>query len=143
MGGAQPMLSSLPLQVLLFFSGPYCALYVLLSLAEFVYKGSRLPYPQGVLGLEVFGVLMVGLIEPCRLLLASRGNKTEAAGPIALNLGLSLPLLGAYVYYLRFQAFVLRLDQVLNVGAIVLLGAEWLLGFAAVLVFWQSRRARA
>ncbi|KAG8462776.1 hypothetical protein KFE25_004752 [Diacronema lutheri] len=139
----QPMLSSLPLQVLLFFNGWYDLVYVVVALIEYIYKGSRLPYPASVLGLEIFGILMVALIEPCRLLLASRGNKTESIGPIAWNLGLSLPLFGAYTYYLRFQAFVLRLDQVLNIIAIVILAVEWLLGAITALVFWQSRRTRA
>lgn len=143
MPGQRQQLSSLPLQVLLFFSGWFDALYVLVALLEYIYKGSRLPYPANVLGLEIFGVLMVALIEPCRLLLASRGNKTESVLPLALNLGISLPLFGAYAYYLRYQAFVLRLDQVLNIIAIVLLAAEWLLGAITALVFWQGRRSRA
>jgi transmembrane protein 216 len=138
---AQQMLSSLPLQVLLYFHRWFDLLYVLVALLAYIFKGTRLPYPQDVLGLEIFGIVMIALIEPCRLLLASRGNKTESVVPILWNLGLSLPLFGAYTYYLQFQAFVLRLDQVLNILAIVLLAVEWVLAAITGVVFWQNRRA--
>ena len=140
-GSARGMLSSLPLQVLLFFNGWYDCIYVVISVLEYIYKGSRLPYPTGALGLEIFGIFMIAVIEPCRLIVASRGNKTETVGPLAWNLGLSIPLFGAYAYYLRYQVFVLRLDQVLNIIAVVLLAIEWLLSLITAIVFWQNRRS--
>mmetsp|Transcript_10179 Transcript_10179/g.26417 ORF Transcript_10179/g.26417 Transcript_10179/m.26417 type:complete len:144 (+) Transcript_10179:177-608(+) len=139
-GGTQ-MLSSLPLQVLLYFHGWFDYVFVALTLLGYIFKGETLPYPSGILGLEIFGIFMVALIEPCRLLLASRGNKTETISPLVWELVLSLPLFGAHTYYLRFQAFVLRLDQVLNIMSIVFLVIEFLLALVTALVFLQSRRA--
>ena len=139
-GGASRMLSSLPLQVLLYFNGWFVLLYVVLELLEYIYKGTRLPYPDAVLGLEIFGIAMIALIEPCRLVLGSRGNKTEAVVPLVWQCGLSLPLFGAYLYYLNFQAYVLRLDQVLNVIAILFIALDFVFALVAALVFWHNRR---
>ncbi|KAJ1629105.1 hypothetical protein T492DRAFT_1013096 [Pavlovales sp. CCMP2436] len=136
----QPMLSSLPLQVLLYFHGWFDVIYVVIVLLVYIFKGTRLPYPNDVLGLEIFGILCIAAIEPCRLLLASRGNKTETVTPIVWNVVLSLPLFGAYIYFLGYQVFVLRVDQVLNIIAIVFLAFEFLLSCITALVFWQAHR---
>lgn len=135
------MLSSLPLQVFLYFNKWFDVIYVLVVALAYIYKGERLPYPEGVLGLEIFGFIMIALIEPCRLALASQGNKTETVTPLAWSLGLSLPLFGAHTYYVRYQTFVLRLDQILNIFSICFLGIEFLLSVITGLVFWQNRRA--
>lgn len=37
---------------------------------------------------------------------ASKGNKTEHAGPIIFSCILSLPLLGMYIYFIAFQTYV-------------------------------------
>ena len=124
---ATQMLSSLPLQVLLYFNGWFDVLFFVVTIALYIYKGNALPYPSGVLGLEIFGIIMIAFIEPCRLLLGSRGNKTETVTPLGWALGLSLPLFGAHAYYLRFQVFVLRIDQILNIFAISFLAIEFLL----------------
>jgi transmembrane protein 216 len=146
------MLTSLPLQVLLFFGGWWDVLAWLVGIAVFVYKGARapprgghagsaaapadaamarahteaaraaaattaaaaphrtaglnLPYPAGRFGAEFALQWLWLLVEPPRLFLASKGNKTEAAGPLLLGLALGLPLAAFLVYYLHFQTFV-------------------------------------
>jgi transmembrane protein 216 len=52
--GAQTILSSLPLQVLIYFDGWYSGLYLILNLCIYSYKGSRYYYPKGAIVLEVW-----------------------------------------------------------------------------------------
>lgn len=104
---ARPALTSLPLQVFVYFGGWWSALFFWpLSLAVAVYKGSVLPYPEGRFGAEFAFLWLWLLVEPPRLLLASRGNKAERAAPLVAALLLGVPVAALYAYGLRFQTFV-------------------------------------
>lgn len=134
------VLSSLPLQVLMYFHGWFDWIFVILSLVLYVYKGQVLPYPEDFLAMEVVGILLIAAIDPCRLLLGSRGNKTETLAPIIWFICLSVPLILGHVYYVRYQVFVLRADQVLNGFSLAFLALEFFLALWAALVFWQQKR---
>ena len=106
-------LSSLPLQILFFFNGWYDVAYTIAMCALFAWKGEALPYPdelRQMLALEVAIVFLLAIVEYARLLLGTKGNKTEQAGPLVLCLLLSMPAMTANVYYLRLQIYVTRAD---------------------------------
>ena len=137
------VLSSLPLQMLFFFNGWYDPLYRIIMLCLFGWKGNWLPYPgdmRALLGLEIAMVIVLGIVEYTRLFLGSRGNKTETVGPLVWSLVLSAPALVAYVYYLRLQIFVTRLDLVINAIGVGFVGLEVLLGLFTIVTFVKAQR---
>lgn len=137
------VLSSLPLQMLFFFNQWYDLLYRIVMLCLFGWKGNWLPYPgdmRALLGLEIAMVIVLGIVEYTRLFLGSRGNKTETVGPLVWSLVLSAPALVAYVYYLRLQIFVTRLDLVLNGIGVGFVALEVLLGMFTIVTFVKAQR---
>merc|ERR1719261_1002507 len=135
------MLSNLPLQIFLYFNGWYDAIYVLIMLVLFIWKGSSLPYPGelgGLLALEVCLVVLLAILEWSRIFLASRGNKTERGTPLAMSIFLSFPAAYLFFYYLYQQVYVTRLDMILawtGLGFIVL---EMLLSVLVLLTLLRS-----
>ena len=100
------MLSSLPLQVCIYFNNWYNAFFTLVMIVLYIWKGTTLPYPpelSGLFSIEVVLIFILAGIEYSRLFLASSGNKTERAGPLIFALVLSLPSIVAYIYYLLLQ----------------------------------------
>ena len=85
-------------------------------------------------------VIVLGIVEYTRLFLGSRGNKTETVGPLVWSLVLSAPALVAYVYYLRLQIFVTRLDLVLNGIGVGFVALEVLLGMFTIVTFVKAQR---
>ena len=124
------MLSNLPLQVFVYFNGWYALLYTLIMLALYIWKGNTLPYPDpldGLLALEVCLVFLLAIIEYTRLLLASRGNKTERTGPLVFSVLLAFPAIYLYFYFLYQQVYVTRLDLVLASTGLGFIGIELLI----------------
>jgi transmembrane protein 216 len=56
-------LSSLPLQILLYFNRWLTLFYCIIELGSMIYKGVLLPYPPGVYGGELTWVILYGLVE--------------------------------------------------------------------------------
>jgi len=130
------MLSNLPLQVIVYFNGWYCAIYTLVTLALFIWKGAVLPYPgplAGLLTLEVCLVVLLASLEYSRLVLASRGNKTESSAPLIFSLILSFPTAYLYYYFLYQQVYVLRLDLILAATGLGFIALEMLFSILVVL----------
>ena len=84
-------------------------------------------------------VFILCIIEQARLFLGSSGNKTETVGPLAWCLALSLPALVGYVYFMRLQIFVTRLDLVINAIGVGFVGLEIILGVFTVVTFVKAR----
>jgi len=138
------MLSSLPLQILLYFNGWWDVLYTVIMLVLFIWKDNRLPYHdelQDLLGLEIGLVFALGLLEYARILLGSRGNKTEQAGPLIGCLLLSCPAIVANVYYLHLQIYVTRADVIVNSISLIFIGLEVFLALLTSLSFLKARPA--
>jgi Predicted membrane protein len=65
-----------------------------------------LPYPRSTFALEFTCVLLYFIVDAVRISMGSTGNRSESIAPLMLMLGLSLPLLGYFVYFLGFQVYV-------------------------------------
>ena len=129
------MLSNLPLQVVLYFNAWYDALYVLIMIALYIWKGTALPYPGplgGLLALELCLILLLLCLEYARLKLASRGNKTERATPLVLSLLLSFPNAYLFFYFMFQQVYVTRLDWILSITGLVIIALEMLISLLVV-----------
>ena len=107
MPSGNKIISSIPLQVLIYFNSWYALLYYVLNFILFIYKSLALPYPGSYLAGEVIGLVLMLLVDLMRLPLGNRGNKTEQAGPTVLFLILSLGLGIGCAYYIVLETFVL------------------------------------
>ncbi|GFH30810.1 uncharacterized protein HaLaN_29732 [Haematococcus lacustris] len=71
------VLTSLPLQVFIFFGGWWDVLYFVLNILTFVYKGVTLPYPQRNYVLEFLFAWLWVLIDAPRLFLGEELSKLQ------------------------------------------------------------------
>lgn len=72
-----------------------------------------LPYPTSTFALEFICVLLYFAVDATRISLGSNGNRSETIAPLLLMVGLSLPLLGFFAYFLTFQVYVYALNRAL------------------------------
>jgi len=137
------VLTSLTLQIFIFFGAWWDVFYYVLNILVFVYKGVQLPYPKRNFDMEFCFSWLWILIEVPRLFLESKGNKTESAGPIFFSFFLALPILGMYVYFVAFQTYVLKIDQILNGAALAFIGLQLIFGLIAAIRFLMTARFQA
>lgn len=92
------MVTTLVLQMCLYFSGLYLLLFGFLELALQIYKYVTLPYSGGTLASELilFGLLI--LVDFVRIQLGKRGNLTNQAVPLVASILLLAPSLLAVLY---------------------------------------------
>uniref|UniRef100_A0A7S0T2H8 Transmembrane protein 216 n=1 Tax=Mantoniella antarctica TaxID=81844 RepID=A0A7S0T2H8_9CHLO len=130
---------SLSLEVFLYFGKLWDVVFWVLTFLLFVYKGVKLPYPPGAYQLEFAYLFLYLLVEPARLFLGSKGNKTRTAGPLYASVALGVFVLLLHVYYVVGQTFILRADFVVNIIAIGFVGMQMLLSLGQVAGLSRSR----
>ncbi|GFR49327.1 hypothetical protein Agub_g11353 [Astrephomene gubernaculifera] len=134
------VLTSLGFQIFIFFGGWWDVAYYILNILVFVYKGLQLPYPNRNFSMEFCFSWLWILIEAPRLFLASKGNKTERAAPIIFSTILAMPLLAMYIYFVGFQTYVLKIDQILNAISIIFMGIQLLFSVLVTVRFIMATR---
>jgi len=132
------ILSSLPLQVLLFFNAAFAVFFFTFELLIFIYKGNEFLYADGVLGLEIFFLFLYAGLEKVRLFQASKGNKMEQVGPLLWSLLFAVGVVVIHVFFFQLQTYVLRIERILNGIGFVFVGFEILLMLFAGLSFYRD-----
>jgi transmembrane protein 216 len=132
------ILSSLPLQVLLYFNGWFSWCYFIFEAALFVYKKYHFYYPANLIAWEASMLVMMGVMEVSRLFLASKGNKTESMRPMLWATILTTPVIIGYVWFVRLQTYVLRLEIIMASIGLVFVGLEFFLGLLMTYVFMSA-----
>eukprot|EP01112_Ceratiomyxa_fruticulosa_P009270 TRINITY_DN2417_c0_g1_i1.p1 TRINITY_DN2417_c0_g1~~TRINITY_DN2417_c0_g1_i1.p1 ORF type:complete len:141 (-),score=1.39 TRINITY_DN2417_c0_g1_i1:42-464(-) len=130
--------SSLPFQIFLYFHRWYTVVWLFVMVVVMIYKGVVLPYPSNIYGLEFTYIIIYALINWARIFMGSKGNKTCQAGPLGIFLLLSVILIVSSFYFLLWQIYVVRLDQVVNAISIIFLGIESLLALFCIVNFIRS-----
>jgi hypothetical protein len=116
--------SSVPLQICLYFHDYYVYLSFLVSILLYIVKskqqqssslpantshqyisGMKLPYPAGILGLEISFLVVYLLVEKVRIRIASRGNKTEQVVPSGASLLLAILSAIVHIYFIQLQTY--------------------------------------
>ena len=135
------IVSSLLLQILLYFNRWFVGLFVVLNIATFIYKGYYLPYPTRTpgIGIDVASVVLFGILEGFRIFTASLGNKTEQTTPLGVGICLGLGSIMINVFFLVWQIYVLRLDVILNAISIAFIGLELILSIFAMVMFQSGK----
>ncbi|CAM9844500.1 unnamed protein product [Laminaria digitata] len=134
------ILSSLPLEVFLYFNGWFSSCFFSLAICTYAYKARHYYYPSGALELEISLLFLYGVVEMMRLCLASKGNKAEQINPLAMSLGLAVPVILVYAFILSLQTYVLRLDIIVAVIGLVFVGLEGLLSVGTAISFYHAFR---
>ncbi|CAM9738387.1 unnamed protein product [Phaeothamnion confervicola] len=136
--GHAVILSSLPLQILVYFDGWYSAFYFLINICLYIYKDYKYYFPSKDLGLELSCVCLYALLQWARLFSTSKGNKTEALQPLLLSLVLTVPVVLLYVFLLCLQTYVLRVDIIVGSIAVAFAGLESLLACTTAWTFHDA-----
>ncbi|XP_068394561.1 transmembrane protein 80-like [Eschrichtius robustus] len=129
------VLSSLPLQMLLYLSGTYYALYFLATLLLAVYKSQVFTYPHSYLVLDLTLLFLMGILEAIRLYFGTKGNLMEADVPLAASLVLTVGGALLSIYFLLWQTLVLWADSALSAMLFALHGLEAVLQAVAIAAF--------
>jgi len=137
----QPI-SSLPLQIMIYFDTLYSWVYLVLSLGLFFYKGYTLTYPPNALGPEVVGLIFFIILQLFRLFIGSVGNRTETAASTLWFLLLTLPSIFASVFFIRLQTYVLVADVIINIILLFFMGLEFILSIITFLKFKSAEKTR-
>ncbi|XP_064423447.1 transmembrane protein 216 [Latimeria chalumnae] len=137
-GKHTPVLSSTPLEVLLFLNGWYFAAYFVAEILIFVYKGQLLPYPTANLTLDLVMLFLYLGIEVIRIFFGSKGNLSQRKVTLSISLGLTIPAAMMAVYYLLLQTYVLRVEVILNAILLVFYALEFILDIVALTAFARA-----
>mmetsp|Transcript_26954 Transcript_26954/g.45092 ORF Transcript_26954/g.45092 Transcript_26954/m.45092 type:complete len:148 (+) Transcript_26954:84-527(+) len=133
--------SSLPLQMLLYFSYHFTPFFFVLNICLYTYKAASFFFPGRLLGWELTTVFLFLIIDGTRIVMGSKGNKTTSMAPLVSSLILSIPMIILHAYYISLQTYVLRVDIVLNSIALFLLAAEAILTlFVFLNIYLASRK---
>ncbi|XP_006877064.1 PREDICTED: uncharacterized protein LOC102819497 [Chrysochloris asiatica] len=134
-GRSSTVLSSVPLQMLFGLNGAYGAFYFLTTLLLLLHKSQVFSYPQPHLVLDLVLLLTMGMLEALALYLGTKGNLTEAEGPLAVSLLLTVGTALLSTYFLHWQTLVLWVDAVLGSTRLALHGLEAVLQMVTITTF--------
>lgn len=99
----------------------------------FAYKGLHLPYPADTIIGEIILLFVLLAIDLSRIVLASRGNKTERnAALIWATLIVMFTVVG-YIYFVGLQVYVLRIELYFGAAALIFQGLSVILGIVAII----------
>ncbi|KAM8938937.1 transmembrane protein 80 [Pelodytes ibericus] len=136
-GKSSLVLSSVPLQILLYLNAVYYVFYFLATLLLIIYKCQVFSYPDSNLALDLALLFIMGIIEPTRLYLGTKGNLTEEELPLGFSLFLSASNIVLSVYFLVWETYILRADIILNAILLILNGLEMVLELFTIASFFR------
>ena len=115
---------SLSLEIFLYFGKLWDVAFWVLSFLVMCWKGYNLPYPDDTYEAEFALLFVYLLIEPARLFLGSKGNKTLTQGPLYASLALAAYVVFMHVYYVAGQTFITRCDYAVNAISLAFVCAQ-------------------
>jgi len=131
--------SSLPLQIFFHYHYYFLWLFYVLEILSFIYKSVKLPYPSSIFSWEIAALCFLFVVDFARLFLGSKGNKTQAETLLAFCLFLSIPTILGNVFFFQWQTYVVRLEYIINVIALVFSVIECVLMPLTAWAFWRNR----
>lgn len=116
----------------IYFDRIYTVLVFVFEMIMFILKDTYLVYPSGTIAPEIVGMFFLLILQLVRLHLGSIGNKTEISMYLMYSIFLVIPVGVAYLYYIRFQLYVLWFDFFLCIFGFVFLLLEVIVSIYAV-----------
>ena len=92
------MMTTLVLQICLYFSGVYLGVFAVTELSIQIYKWVTFPYSAGTLSSELVLFLLLIIVDSLRIQLGKRGNLTNQTIPLVASLLLIAPSFLAVLY---------------------------------------------
>ena len=127
----------LPLEMLLWANKLFTGVFFICSLSLFTYKSLRMPYYSGWSWMwwDFTSVFIYVLVDFFRIKLCSRGNRNGKSSLLLLGLVASGVIIFLHIYYLALQYYVLRIEMVVNILGLIIVGFEAILmGFSTFLI---------
>ena len=121
-----------------FFNMWYAPFYYILAFLLHCYKSFFFHYSYAAFEWELVMLALMAFIDGTRLILGSRGNKTEQIPPLAWSIALSIPMALGFSFFLTIQTYVLRLDVVTNTIALVFLGLSFFFSLFTMISFYRG-----
>eukprot|EP00276_Gloeochaete_wittrockiana_P006135 CAMPEP_0184653154 /NCGR_PEP_ID=MMETSP0308-20130426/10881_1 /TAXON_ID=38269 /ORGANISM="Gloeochaete witrockiana, Strain SAG 46.84" /LENGTH=175 /DNA_ID=CAMNT_0027088487 /DNA_START=1193 /DNA_END=1720 /DNA_ORIENTATION=+ len=134
------ILSSLPLQVFLYFNIWFVVGYVIYSIVIWIYKEQNFgaAYTSASLGIEIAAsFIAVPLVDGARINVGMSANILEKTPGTLWFLGLTLVTSAWYIYAVWFQTITLHVDVAVNLVALIFQGLEFILGIFAAATFFR------
>ncbi len=82
------------------------------------------------------------LVQLLRLFIGSKGNKTETSATTGLFIMTTLITVGANIYFLKFQTYVLVIDTVINAISLISSAFEFVFAAFAAIEFKSLENSR-
>ncbi|KAE8607212.1 hypothetical protein XENTR_v10011082 [Xenopus tropicalis] len=136
-GKSSVVLSSVPLQMLLYLNIIYYVFYFLATLLMIIYKSQVFSYPGSNLALDLCLLFLMGILEPVRLYLGTQGNLAEEEIPLGSSLLVTVGNIFLAIYFLVWQTYILRADLIINIILLVIYGLEVILEVLTVAAFFR------
>ncbi|XP_075043926.1 transmembrane protein 80 [Mixophyes fleayi] len=136
-GKSSLVLSSVPLQILLYFSVVYFIFYFLATLLMIIYKSQVFSYPDSNLALDLGLLFLMAILESVRLYMGTMGNLTEEGLPLGFSLFFTASNVLLSVYFLVWQTYILRADVIIIAVLLVLYGLEAILEVFTIAGFFR------
>ncbi|XP_077314948.1 transmembrane protein 80 [Lithobates pipiens] len=136
-GKSSLVLSSVPLQILLYVNVVYYVFYFLATLLMIIYKSQVFSYPDSNLALDLGLLFLMVILESVRLYLGTMGNLTEEELPLGSSLILTIGNVFLSVYFLAWETYILRADLIINAILLVLYGLEAILEIFTIATFFR------
>jgi hypothetical protein len=125
--------SSLPFAALLHVNWYFLWLYYPLGVISFAYKDGALPsFPKDLFGLEITTFVLLFIVDQVRLRLGDRGNKTHSVMTMFAFFVADLFAIAFALYFAFLSTYVLYVDSVLNLIALLLSASQFFFGLITV-----------
>ncbi|XP_030646349.1 transmembrane protein 80-like [Chanos chanos] len=128
-------LSSVLLQMLLYFSAFYFLFYFLSSLGLIIYKCQVLSYPDDNLVLDLGLLFLLAVLEVLRVYWGMRGNLQESEGYVGASLISTVATVLLAVYFTVWQSYVLRADLIISSILLCVYGVTGVFGLITLARF--------
>eukprot|EP00695_Tsukubamonas_globosa_P002220 TRINITY_DN3322_c0_g1_i1.p1 TRINITY_DN3322_c0_g1~~TRINITY_DN3322_c0_g1_i1.p1 ORF type:complete len:167 (+),score=35.59 TRINITY_DN3322_c0_g1_i1:68-502(+) len=135
-------LSSLPLQIFIFFHQIWSILFVLITISLLFYKGWVLGYPISSMIVDIIYAVLYAAVDYSRLFLGTKGNKCEELAPLVWFIFLSIPILVTNIYFMKLQSIIIDVDSAIGGVSIAFLAMEILFGLMTSFSFSRAQFVR-
>ncbi|KAM9352351.1 transmembrane protein 80-like [Symphorus nematophorus] len=133
-GGGRPanVLSSVTFQLLLNLTSVYFVFYFVSTLSLIIRKSLVLSYPADALACDVGLLFLLAAVDIIHFFSGVKGNLTESERYILANLIATGTTILLTVYFLVWQTYVMRADEIISSILLVVYGLDGVLAISTL-----------
>ena len=125
--------SALIFQITLFLRGWFVVGFVIFEYCMLFIKSKSLPFPSPNFYAEFFLILMYLVIDFVGIRMGKRGNLTNKAIFIFVNILFHIPSILSLIYLVMWQTYILRIELIVVNIAIIFNGLEFIMALIAMI----------